>query len=102
MNAQTPASALNDPEHWRQRSEEARRMADLMGDVLQAVIAHAEDLLYCPQPRPTKSKNRAWGLIPHAPEASTIKVMAQWSNYAPRRTCVGRFSQSALSRGSRH
>jgi hypothetical protein len=22
--------------------------------------------------------------MPHAPEASTIKVMAQWSNYAPR------------------
>jgi hypothetical protein len=26
--------------------------------------------------------------MPYAPEASTIKVMAQWSNYAPRRTCL--------------
>ena len=29
MNAQAPASVFNDPEHWRQRAEEARRMADL-------------------------------------------------------------------------
>src|SRR5262249_34401402 len=34
--------------------------------VVQAVIAHAEDLLCCPQPRPTKSKNCARGLmLPH-------------------------------------
>src|SRR5437588_6578072 len=42
-----------------------------------------KDLLCCLQPRPTKSKNCAWGLMPHAPEASTIKVMAQCSNYVP-------------------
>src|ERR1700738_977215 len=46
-----------------------------------------EDLLCCPQPRPTKSENCAWG---HAPcsRASTIKVMAPWPNYVSRRTCV--------------
>src|SRR4029077_6324715 len=33
MNAQTPASVFNGPEHWRQRAEEARRMADLMSNM---------------------------------------------------------------------
>src|ERR1700730_4523428 len=46
-----------------------------------------EDLLCCPQPRPTKSENCAWGHAPCSP-ASTIKVMAPWPNYASRRTCV--------------
>jgi hypothetical protein len=41
----TPASALNDPEHWRQRSEEARRMADLISDKpsKEAMLRIAED-----------------------------------------------------------
>src|SRR6202040_3477484 len=45
MNAQTPASALNDPEHWRQRSEEARRMANLMSDIpsKEAMLRIADD-----------------------------------------------------------
>jgi hypothetical protein len=45
MNAQTLASALNDHEHWRQRSEEARRMADLMSDIpsKEAMLRIAED-----------------------------------------------------------
>jgi hypothetical protein len=45
MNAQTPASAFNDPEHLRQRSEEARRMADLMSDIpsKEAMLRIAED-----------------------------------------------------------
>ena len=45
MNAQTPASTFNDPEHWRQRAEEARRMVDLMGDIpsKEAMLRIAED-----------------------------------------------------------
>jgi hypothetical protein len=30
MKAQTPVSVFDRPEHWRQRAEEARRMADLI------------------------------------------------------------------------
>ena len=45
MNVQTPASALNSPEHWRHRAEEARRMADLMSDVplKEAMLRIAEE-----------------------------------------------------------
>ena len=45
MNAQTPASVFNGPEHWRQRAEEARRMADLMSDIpsKEAMLRIAED-----------------------------------------------------------
>ena len=45
MNAQTPASAFNDPEHLRQRAVEARRMADLMSDIpsKEAMLRIAED-----------------------------------------------------------
>jgi hypothetical protein len=45
MNAQTPASVFNGPEHWRQRAEEARRMADLMSNIpsKEAMLRIAED-----------------------------------------------------------
>ena len=45
MNAQTPASVFNGPEHWRQRAEEARRMAELMSDIpsKEAMLRIAED-----------------------------------------------------------
>jgi hypothetical protein len=45
MNAQTPASVFNGPEHWRQRAEEARRMAELMSDIpsKEAMLRVAED-----------------------------------------------------------
>ena len=45
MNVQTPASVFNGPEHWRQRAEEARRMADLMSDIpsKEAMLRIAED-----------------------------------------------------------
>ena len=45
MNAQTPASVFNGPEHWRQRAEEARRMADLMSNMpsKEAMLRIAED-----------------------------------------------------------
>ncbi|MFZ1094552.1 MAG: hypothetical protein WAN75_35960, partial [Xanthobacteraceae bacterium] len=41
-------------------------------------------------PSPDRQKVRIahGGRMPYAPEASTIKVMAQWSNYAPWRTCL--------------
>ena len=45
MNAQTPASVFNGPEHWQQRAEEARRMADLMSNMpsKEAMLRIAED-----------------------------------------------------------
>jgi hypothetical protein len=45
MNVQTPASVFNGPEHWRQRAEEARRMADLMSNIpsKEAMLRIAED-----------------------------------------------------------
>jgi hypothetical protein len=45
MNAQTPASVFNGPEHWQQRAEEARRMADLMSNIpaKEAMLRIAED-----------------------------------------------------------
>jgi hypothetical protein len=45
MNAQTPASAFDDPEHLRQRAVEARRMADLMSDIpsKEAMLRIAEE-----------------------------------------------------------
>ena len=45
MNAQTPASAFDDPEHLRQRALEARRMADLISDIpsKEAMLGIAED-----------------------------------------------------------
>jgi hypothetical protein len=39
--------------------------------------------------------------MPHAPEASTIKVVAQWSNYAPRWTSVQSQNWSNEQRHSR-
>src|ERR1700730_19072218 len=39
--------------------------------------------------------------MPHAPKASTIKVAAQWSNYAPRRTSVQSQNWSNEQRHSR-
>jgi hypothetical protein len=41
----TPASVFNGPEHWRQRAEEARRMADLMSNIpsKEAMLRIAED-----------------------------------------------------------
>src|SRR3984893_7142522 len=32
-------------------------------NIMQAVVAHAEDLLFCPQPQPTKVKSCARGLM---------------------------------------
>ena len=58
MNAQTLASALNDPEHWRQRSEEARRMADLMSDIpsKEAMLRIAEDYERLAKPAEERAK----------------------------------------------
>jgi hypothetical protein len=40
-----PASFINDPEHWRQRAEEARAIADQMNDpqAKEAMLKIAED-----------------------------------------------------------
>jgi hypothetical protein len=40
-----PASFINDPEHWRQRAEEARTIADQMNDPQskEAMLKIAED-----------------------------------------------------------
>jgi hypothetical protein len=40
-----PASFINDPEHWRQRAEEARTIADQMHDPQskEAMLKIAED-----------------------------------------------------------
>ena len=41
----TPVSVFERPEHWRQRPEEARRMADLMSNMpsKEAMLGIAED-----------------------------------------------------------
>jgi hypothetical protein len=58
MNAQTPASAFNDPEHWRRRAEEARRMADLMSDIpsKEAMLRIAEDYERLAKPAEERAK----------------------------------------------
>src|SRR6266852_7881620 len=57
-------------------------VANLSGtrlNVVQAVIAHAEDLLCCPQPQPTKSKNCTRGLmLPTAPASGHGGVVKSW------------------------
>src|ERR1700730_14014865 len=54
-------------------------VANLSGtrlNIVQAVIAHAEDLLCCPQPQPTKSKNCARRLMfPTAPPSGHDRVV---------------------------
>jgi hypothetical protein len=44
-----------------------------MSQRLQAVIAHAEDLLCCPQPQPTKKQELRLGA--HAPHSSAIRPL---------------------------
>src|SRR5947209_2630268 len=45
----------------------------MMSQRLQAVIAHAEDLLCCPQPQPTKKQELRLGA--HAPHSSAIRPL---------------------------
>src|ERR1700730_16859985 len=66
--------------------------------VVQAVIAHAEDLLCCPQPRPTKARIAHGGLMPHASEPVPSRLWPGGQIMPPgRRACNRKLEQRTAS-----
>jgi hypothetical protein len=64
-------SAFDDPEHWRQRAEQSRRLADQMNDAIskETMLTIAKDYDRLAERAEQRSKASPLAVIPPPPES---------------------------------